>query len=36
MVAALPVIVGVQFVLAFLNYDLQNIPKQVLHKRFLS
>ena len=33
MVAALPVIVGVQFVLAFLNYDLQNIPKHVLHKR---
>jgi glycosyltransferase involved in cell wall biosynthesis len=33
MLAALPVIVGVQFVLAFLNYDLQNIPKHVLHKR---
>jgi len=30
----LPVIVGVQFVLAFLNYDLQNIPTHVLHKRF--
>jgi glycosyltransferase involved in cell wall biosynthesis len=36
MVAALPVIVGVQFVLAFLNYDLQNIPKHVLHKRLIS
>ena len=36
MLAALPVIVGVQFVLAFLNYDLQNIPKHVLHKRLLS
>jgi glycosyltransferase involved in cell wall biosynthesis len=34
MLAALPVIVGVQFVLAFLNYDLQNIPTHVLHKRF--
>jgi uncharacterized membrane protein len=36
MVAALPVIVGVQCVLAFFNYDLQNIPNHVIHKRFLS
>jgi glycosyltransferase involved in cell wall biosynthesis len=36
MVAALPVIVGVQCVLAFFNYDLQNIPKHVIYKRFLS
>ncbi len=33
MLAALPVIVGVQFVLAFLGYDLQNIPRDVLHRR---
>lgn len=33
MVAALPVIVGVQLVLGFLNYDLQNIPRDPLHKR---
>jgi dolichol-phosphate mannosyltransferase len=33
MLAALPVIVGVQLVLAFLNYDLQNIPRDVLHLR---
>jgi glycosyltransferase involved in cell wall biosynthesis len=36
MLAALPVLIGVQFVLAFLNYDLQNIPNHVIHKRLLS
>ncbi len=30
MLAALPVIVGVQLVLAFLSYDLQNVPKEPL------
>jgi glycosyltransferase involved in cell wall biosynthesis len=33
MVAALPVIIGVQLILAFLSYDLQNVPKNVLHER---
>ena len=33
MVAALPVIVGVQLVLAFLSYDLQNLPREILHRR---
>ena len=33
MVAALPVIVGIQMVLAALSYDLQNIPREVMHKR---
>ncbi len=33
MLAALPVIIGVQLILAFLAYDLQNVPRQVLHKR---
>jgi glycosyltransferase involved in cell wall biosynthesis len=33
MIAALPVIVGVQLVLAFLSYDLQNVPREVLHRR---
>ena len=33
MVAALPLIVGVQLVLAFLGYDLQNVPRDALHKR---
>lgn len=33
MLAALPVIVGIQLVLAFLSYDLQNVPREVLHRR---
>jgi dolichol-phosphate mannosyltransferase len=33
MVAALPVIVGVQLILAFLSYDLQNVPREILHRR---
>ena len=33
MLAGLPVIVGVQLVLAFLSYDLQNVPRDVLHRR---
>jgi len=33
MVAALPVIVGIQLVLAALSYDLQNVPRDVMHKR---
>ena len=35
MLAALPVIVGVQLVLAFLSYDLQNVPRDPLHRRLL-
>ncbi len=33
MLAALPTLLGVQLVLAFLSYDLQNVPRDVLHKR---
>jgi len=33
MLAALPMIIGVQLVLAFLSYDLQNVPRDVLHRR---
>jgi len=33
MLAALPVIIGVQLVLAFLSYDLQNVPREVLQKK---
>jgi len=36
MVAALPVILGFQLVLAFLSYDLQNVPREVLHRRLAS
>jgi glycosyltransferase involved in cell wall biosynthesis len=33
MLAALPVIVGVQLVLAFLSYDMQSQPRQPIHPR---
>ncbi len=33
MLAALPTLLGVQMLLAFLSYDLQNVPRDVLHKR---
>jgi dolichol-phosphate mannosyltransferase len=35
MLAALPVILGVQMLLAFLNHDVQNTPASVQHKRLL-
>lgn len=35
MLAALPVILGVQLILAFLSYDIQNVPREVLHERLL-
>ena len=35
MLAALPVLLGVQLILAFLNYDIQSVPREVLHKRLL-
>jgi hypothetical protein len=31
MVAALPIIVGIQFILNAINYDIQNIPRIPLH-----
>jgi hypothetical protein len=33
MLAGLPVIVGVQLLLAFLSYDMQNDPRTPLHRR---
>ena len=33
MLAALPVLVGIQLLLAFLSYDMQNVPREVLHRR---
>ena len=33
MLAALPLLVGIQLVLAFLSYDLSNVPRDVLHRR---
>ncbi|MBD2540501.1 glycosyltransferase family 2 protein [Coleofasciculus sp. FACHB-SPT36] len=33
MLAALPMIIGMQLVLAFMTYDMQNVPNRTLHKR---
>lgn len=33
MLASLPIIVGVQMVLAFLGYDMANVPRVALHRR---
>jgi uncharacterized membrane protein len=33
MLASLPIIVGVQLLLAFLGFDMQSVPRVVLHKR---
>jgi len=33
MLAALPVLLGVQLVLGFLSYDMHNSPRQVVHRR---
>ncbi len=35
MLAALPVIIGMQLVLSFLNYDLGNVPRDVLSRRLV-
>jgi len=35
MLAALPVLIGMQLVLAFLGYDLQNVPRDVIHRRLV-
>ncbi len=33
MMAALPILIGVQLLLAFLNYDIQSVPRTALHLR---
>jgi glycosyltransferase involved in cell wall biosynthesis len=33
MLAALPTLIGVQLILAFLSFDVSNVPRMVLHKR---
>lgn len=33
MLAALPLIIGLQFVLAFLNYDIASVPRRAIQKR---
>jgi hypothetical protein len=32
MLAALPLIIGLQFVLAFLNYDIATVPRRPIHR----
>ena len=32
MVAAMPMLMGLQFVLAFIGYDIASVPKRVLHR----
>jgi len=36
MLAALPILMGMQLVLAFLGYDIANIPRYALHLRIRS
>ncbi|RMQ49110.1 Family 2 glycosyl transferase [Pseudomonas cichorii] len=38
MLSALPVLVGIQFILAFVGYDIQSVPKRPIHlqKKFLA
>lgn len=36
MLAALPVIIGAQLILAFVGYDIANVPRRALHKRLES
>jgi len=33
MLAAMPIIVGLQFILAFLSYDISSMPRRVLHSK---
>jgi dolichol-phosphate mannosyltransferase len=34
MLAALPILIGIQFILAFISYDIASIPRRPLHKKF--
>jgi hypothetical protein len=33
MLSAIPIIIGVQFILAFLAYDISTIPRRPLHRK---
>lgn len=33
MVAVLPIVIGVQLLLSFLSYDIENVPRRKIHKR---
>lgn len=34
MLACMPLLMGFQFIIAFLSYDIASVPKRVLHKKF--
>lgn len=34
MLAALPILIGIQFILAFISYDIASIPRRSLHKKY--
>jgi hypothetical protein len=36
MLAALPMLIGLQFVLAFLSYDIASVPRRPIHRRGIS
>jgi len=36
MLAALPILVGVQLILAFLSFDIASVPKTRRHTRYLN
>lgn len=36
MLAALPVIIGAQLILAFISHDIASVPRRTLHKRLIS
>jgi hypothetical protein len=33
MLFALSILMGVQFILAFINFDINSVPKKIRHKR---
>ena len=33
MLSAMPIIIGIQFILAFLSYDISSVPKRSIHRR---
>ena len=36
MLAALPIIMGMQFLLAFVGYDIASVPKRPIHRRSMA
>ncbi len=34
MLAVLPIVIGVQLLLSFLSYDIENVPRRIIHKHY--